>query len=41
MLVVTNPESNAVIDVSSLNTGTYFLKVFTDKGTANTKFIKE
>ena len=39
--VVTNPESNTTIDVSDLKSGTYFLKVITDKGTANRKFIKE
>ena len=41
VLVVTNPENNAAIDVANLKTGTYFIKVTTDKGTANTKFIKE
>ena len=39
--VVTNPENNASIDVTNLKTGTYFIKVITDKGTANAKFIKE
>ena len=29
------------IDVSSLTTGTYFIKVLSDKGTSNTKFVKE
>ena len=41
VLVVTNPENNATIDVANLKAGTYFIKVTTDKGTANTKFIKE
>jgi uncharacterized repeat protein (TIGR01451 family) len=39
--VVTNPENNASIDVTNLKTGTYFIKVTTDLGTANAKFIKE
>jgi hypothetical protein len=41
LLVVTNPENNVPIHVSNLKTGTYFIKVLTDKGTANTKFVKE
>jgi hypothetical protein len=41
VMVVTNPENNATIDVANLKTGTYFIKVMTNKGTANTKFIKE
>jgi hypothetical protein len=41
VMVVTNPENNATIDVANLKTGTYFIKVITNKGTANTKFIKE
>jgi uncharacterized repeat protein (TIGR01451 family) len=41
VLAVTNPENNTTIDVANLKTGTYFIKVMTNKGTANTKFIKE
>lgn len=41
VMVVINPENNATIDVANLKTGTYFIKVITNKGTANTKFIKE
>ncbi|WP_432670380.1 DUF7619 domain-containing protein [Flavobacterium sp. SM2513] len=41
VMAVTNPENNTTIDVANLKTGTYFIKVMTNKGTANTKFIKE
>jgi hypothetical protein len=41
VLAVTNPDNNATIDVANLKTGTYFIKVMTDRGTTNTKFIKE
>ena len=41
VMVVTNPENNAAIDVANLKTGTYFIKVLTDKGTSNRKFVKE
>jgi Leucine-rich repeat (LRR) protein len=37
--VTTNPSET--IDVSALKTGTYFIKVISEKGTANGKFIKE
>lgn len=37
--VETNP--NETIDVSGLKTGTYFIKLITDKGISSTKFIKE
>lgn len=37
--VVANP--NESIDVSSLKTGNYIIKIVTDRGTANSKFIKE
>lgn len=39
IFVVTNPEKN--IDVSSLKSGNYFIKIISDKGISNTKFIKE
>ena len=37
--VITNPSQT--IDVSSLKTGSYFIKIISDKGTAISKFIKE
>ena len=41
-LVLSIPNANGVdkVDVSSLNAGIYFLKVSSDKGTSNVKFIK-
>lgn len=39
VLVITEPAS--AIDVSGLKTGHYFIKVISDKGSANSKFIKE
>jgi uncharacterized repeat protein (TIGR01451 family) len=39
IFVVTTPEKN--IDVSSLKSGNYFIKIISDKGISNTKFIKE
>jgi hypothetical protein len=41
VMVIPNAESVSSIDVSDLKTGTYFIKVNTDKGTANAKFLKE
>lgn len=40
-LVQTYINPNEVIDVSNLKTGTYFIKVDSDKGTSSTQFIKE
>ena len=37
--VITNPTET--IDVSGLKTGSYFIKIVSDKGTASSKFIKE
>ncbi len=37
--VITNPTET--INVSSLKTGSYFIKIVSDKGTASSKFIKE
>ncbi|UPT72187.1 MAG: T9SS type A sorting domain-containing protein [Flavobacterium sp. JAD_PAG50586_2] len=37
--VITDPKEN--IDVSELNDGNYFIRIFTDKGSATGKFIKE
>jgi len=39
MLVTSNPSKT--IDVSNLTTSSYFIKVITDKGTSNGKFMKE
>ena len=39
MQVISNPTET--IDVSGLSTGTYFIKVLSDKGTASSKFIKQ
>jgi len=41
VLAVPNAERISRIDVSDLRTGTYFVKVNTDRGTANRKFLKE
>ncbi len=38
VLIVTDPDT---INVAELKTGTYIVKVTTDKGNSNTKFIKE
>lgn len=42
-LVISVPKANGVsaIDVSNLTTGNYFLKVVSDKGISNVKFIKK
>jgi uncharacterized repeat protein (TIGR01451 family) len=41
VLALPSVHSTIAIDVSSLQTGSYFLKLFTDKGIASTKFIKK
>ncbi len=41
VLVVTNADKVSKIDVSSLTSGNYFIKINSDKGTSNTRFIKE
>lgn len=41
VLAIPNAASVSTIDVSNLRTGTYFIKVETDKGSVNTKFLKE
>ncbi|WP_367230660.1 DUF7619 domain-containing protein [Flavobacterium enshiense] len=41
VLVVPNAQDVKTVDVSSLTSGNYFIKVSSDKGTSNTKFIKE
>lgn len=40
-LVLTITKPSYTIDVSNLKTGTYFIKIVSDKGTLNSKFIKE
>jgi len=42
-MVVSVPNAKGVsnVDVSNLSTGNYFIKVVSDKGTSNSKFIKE
>lgn len=40
VIAIPNAESVSSIEVSNLKTGTYFIKVTTDKGSANAKFIK-
>ena len=39
VLVITEPDNS--IDVASLKTGSYFIKIISDKGTSSSKFIKE
>jgi hypothetical protein len=41
VLVIPNAEKVSKIDVSSLTIGNYFIKINSDKGTSNTRFIKE
>jgi uncharacterized delta-60 repeat protein len=41
MMVVPNAKNSSTIDVSNLSSGNYFVKVNSDKGTSNTKFIKK
>jgi hypothetical protein len=41
VLAYTNSESLSALDVSQLKTGTYFIKLATDKGATFQKFIKE
>lgn len=40
-LVLVSTNLNDTIDVSALKTGSYFIKIVSDKGTATGKFIKE
>ncbi len=40
-LIQAHTEPNGTIDVSALKTGTYFIKLISDKGSAGGKFIKE
>lgn len=41
VLVVPNAQETKIVDVSSLSSGNYFIKINSDKGTSNTKFIKQ
>ena len=41
VLTIPNAKQTSTIDVSSLKTGNYFLKVVSDIGISNTKFIKD
>lgn len=41
VLVVTNADKVSKIDVSSLTSGNYFIKINSDKGSSNTRFVKE
>ena len=40
VLVIANAQDKKTVDVSSLTTGNYFIKINSDKGTSNSKFIK-
>ena len=40
VLVIPNAQNTKTVDVSSLIMGNYFIKINSDKGTSNTKFIK-
>lgn len=41
VLVVPNAQNLKAVDVSSLSSGNYFIKINSDKGASNTKFIKQ
>lgn len=41
VVVIPNAQNTKTIDVSNLTTGNYFIKINSDKGTSNTKFIKQ
>ena len=40
VLVIPNAQNTKTVNVSSLTSGNYFIKIISDKGTSNTKFIK-
>ncbi|MET0759926.1 MAG: T9SS type A sorting domain-containing protein [Flavobacterium sp.] len=40
ILVIPNAQNTSTVDVSNLASGNYFVKINSDKGTSNTKFIK-
>ncbi|HEX8562174.1 MAG TPA: T9SS type A sorting domain-containing protein [Flavobacterium sp.] len=41
LIVIPNAENINVVDVSMLQSGTYFLKIYSDKGNSAIKFIKQ
>jgi uncharacterized repeat protein (TIGR01451 family) len=41
VLVIPNAQNTKTVDVSALTIGNYFIKINSDKGTSNTKFIKK
>nr|WP_262489218.1 T9SS type A sorting domain-containing protein [Flavobacterium fryxellicola] len=41
ILAVPTAQNSSTIDVSELTTGPYFLKMKTDKGFSNSKFLKK
>ncbi len=41
VLVVPNAKTTKAVDVSGLQTGNYFIKIDSDKGTSNAKFLKD
>lgn len=41
VVVIPNAKESKTVDVSSLTSGNYFIKINSDKGTSNTKFIKQ
>lgn len=41
VIAITNVDNLKSIDVSSLTAGSYFVKVYTDKGSSSSKFIKQ
>lgn len=41
VVVIPNAKETTSIDVSNLTSGTYFIKVMSDKGSSNSKFIKQ
>jgi len=41
VMAITNVDNLKSIDVSSLTAGSYFVKVYTDKGSSSSKFIKQ
>lgn len=41
VLVIPNAQNIKTVDVSNLSSGNYFIKINSDKGTSNTKFIKQ
>ncbi|MCZ8091205.1 T9SS type A sorting domain-containing protein, partial [Flavobacterium sp.] len=41
VMAITNVDNLKSIDVSSLTSGSYFVKVYTDKGSSSSKFIKQ